>query len=364
MPTTTIDAPTPSLDHEGVMAFAGQVRGDIAAAAGVAMLELGDRLGLFRAMHGAGPVDAATVAVATGCHERLVQEWLYCQSAAGYVTYDPDARAFELTPLQAAVVAVEGTPAFVVGASQIVRTFFLDGDRLEAAFRGDGSLAWHDHSHDLYDGADRFLSGAHAKQFVDAWVPNTPGLVDTLTDGARVLDVGCGGGVALVNLALAFPSSTFVGVDAHAEAITKAGRRAAEAGVQDRVHFEVADAVTGLPDGEFDLVCFLEVLHDLGDPDGALRAAAEVLAPGGLLMAAEINAPDTRVEQLQEPAARMHFAASTALCTPNALSQPGPVALGNQVGFARWAEIFAENGYRDVTEVDRDPVMMVVTARR
>lgn len=363
------DAPTnpnnpPTIDMERLQAFAGQVGGDTAAAAGIAMVELGDRLGFYRAMTGAGPITAEQLASATGCNTRLVGEWLLSQAAAGYITYDPDAETFELGMEEAIVLATDDSPAFMGGAIQIVRSVYLDGDRLANAFLSDGGVGWGDHHECMFHGLGRFLGHTYEAFLVDAWIPQVDGLKEQLDAGGRVLDVGCGTGVALVALAKAFPNSRFVGVDMHEGSIEAARERAIEAGVADRIEWIVGSAADCEPGGLFDAVFFFEALHDMGDPDAAIRCAERNLVDDGAIVAVEINAADTRAEQVADPMARLHFTASTALCTPGAMSQHGPRALGNQVGVALWTEIFAENGFPMVTEIDRTPIVVVLEARR
>ncbi len=354
----------PVIDPERIESVAMTVAGHVAAAAGLAMYELGDRLGLYRALSGAGPTTARELAEQTGCEERLTTEWLLSQAAAGYLRFDESADTFELGPEESVVLADDDSPAFFGGVAQVVRSFFLDGDRLAAAFKGDGGLGWDQHHECLYAGTDRFFGHSYRAFLVPQWIPNVEGLAEALTDGGRVLEVGCGSGIALVEMAIAFPEASFVGVDSHALAIERARDRAAVAGVGGRVTFEVGVADEVAPGGHFDAVFFMETLHDLGDPDAAIRQAGSNLTANGVIVAIEINTGDTRGEQLAGPMAPMHFAASTALCTPVALAQNGPRALGNQVGAARWRQIFAENGFSTLEEIDRTPRMLVLAARR
>ena len=246
----------------------------------------------------------------------------------------------------------------------MIRSFFLDGDRLEAAFKGDGGLGWHEHHECLYAGTDRFFGHTYRAFLVSTWIPKMTRLAERLSDGGRVLEMGCGSGIALIEMAAAFPEAQFVGVDSHPLAVERARERAAAAGVAGRVTVELGTATDAVPGGDFDAIFFMEALHDMGNPDGAIQHAASNLTDDGVIVAVEVNTGDTRAEQLAGPMAAMHFAASTALCTPTALSQKGPRALGNQVGVARWREIFAENGFSTLDEVDRTPGMMVLAASR
>jgi 2-polyprenyl-3-methyl-5-hydroxy-6-metoxy-1,4-benzoquinol methylase len=355
---------TAVIDPERLDSVLQNVAGNIAAAAGIAMYELGDRLGLYRALADAGPTTASELAERTNSETRLVTEWLFSQAAADYLRYDESTDTFELGAEESVVLAADDSPAFVGGVAQIVRSFFLDGDRLMAAFKGEDDLGWDQHHECLYSGTDRSFGHSYRHFLVPQWVPKIEGLTDVLTNGGRVLDVGCGSGIALVELATAFPEASFVGVDSHPLAVERAQERAATAGVSSRVTFQVGLADEIASEETFDAIFFIEALHDMGDPDAAIRRASANLATDGILVVIEINAADTRTEQIAGPMAPMHFAASTALCTPGALSQRGPRALGNQVGVARWREIFAENGFSSLEELDRTPRMLVLAARR
>ncbi len=360
----TITNTAAPIDEARVQEIAQQVAFDIAVSAGVAMLELGDRLGLYKALAGAGPTTADTLAAQTGYQPRLVREWLLSQAAAGYLTLDPDLETFELGAEEALVVAVEDSPAFVGGIAEVVRAMYLGGDRLTDAFRSDGSVSWGEHHDCLYSGCDRSFGLAYKTHLVQEWIPAVDGLHETLLAGGRVLDVGCGSGISVIAMADAYPDARFVGIDSHRAAIERARRLAVEAGVVDRVTFEVGTAADVNVGGTFDAVCFFEALHDMGDPDAAIREAGRNLAEGGVVIAAEISARDSTADQVADPMSRLNFAASTALCTPGALSQRGPRALGNQVGVRRWREIFAANGFSRLEAVAATPILMVLAAQR
>ncbi len=361
--TTTIDITSP-IDEARVQEVAQRIAFDLAVSGGVAMLELGDRLGLFRALVDSGPTSAETLAVRTGYEPRLVREWMFSQAAAGYLIFDPVAETFELGAEEALVLANENSPAFVGGIAEVVRSLYLGGDRLAEAFRSDGAVAWSEHHNCLYSGCDRSFGVSYMNHLVQEWIPAIDGLDEKLKAGGRVLDVGCGSGISVITMATAYPNSTFVGVDAHRDAIERARKAAVDAGVADRVSFEIGTATDFSPGGTFDAVCFFEALHDMGDPDGAIQMAGHNLNDGGVVIAAEINAQDTRADQVADPMSRLNFAASTGLCTPGALSQYGPRALGNQVGEKAWREIFAANGFGQLEAVAATPILLILAAHR
>ncbi|SNY73542.1 class I SAM-dependent methyltransferase [Paractinoplanes atraurantiacus] len=326
------------IDEARVEAFAGQLLTDFAGAGTTALTVIGDRLGLYRAMTGAGPVTPAKLAAATGLHPRLVTEWLRAQAVSGYVTSDGE--TFELPIEHALALSVVDSPAYVVGGGDIIAGYFLALPQLEAAFRGDGGLPYADMPGCLHHGIERFFRTAYVNHLAQEWFPAVPGLVEKLEKGARVADVGCGHGVATRLIASTWPASTVTGFDNHEASIVNA-RAALAAGVD----FHVAPASEIDRYGRFDVVAFFDSLHDLGDPPAALRAAYEALAPGGILIAVEPWSADDFTTVVGNPVARANYAASTALCTPGSLSQPGAYGLGTQGGPTARLELLAAAGF-------------------
>lgn len=333
----------PAVDPARVEAFAGQLLGDFAGAGTTAMTVLGDRLGLFTAMTGAGPVTAGKLAAATGLNQRLVTEWLKTLAVAGYLTVDGD--AFELPMEHALALSVVDSPAYVIGGADIITGYFQVLDKVEHAFRTDGALPYADHTHHVFHGIERFFRTAYVNHLAQEWFPAVPGLVAKLEAGARVADVGCGHGVATMLVAATWPASTVTGLDAHEPSIATARARAIEAGSPANVTFRTADSAELT--GPYDVVVFFDSLHDLGDPQAALRAAYDALSDDGILVAVEPWSADDFTTTIGNPVARANFAASTMLCTPGSLSQPGAYGLGTQGGPARRLELFAEAGFAD-----------------
>ncbi len=242
--TTTVDptAPspaTPTLDEGALMAFVGEAVTDVGRLLGGSMVVLGDRLGLYRALGGAGPLTPAELADRTGTVERYVREWLSAQAATGYVTYEGDGR-FSLSPEHAIVLTDESSPACVIGAFETALAAVHSTDRLTEAFRTGHGVGWGEHHHDLFEGCERFFRPGYAANLVSTWLPALAGVAAKLEAGATVADVGCGHGASTLLMAEAYPASTFVGFDAHDASITAARAHAAEAGLTDRVTFEVA----------------------------------------------------------------------------------------------------------------------------
>ncbi len=354
---TTVDSPA-ALDTDALMAFVGRTVTDVGTVLGGAMVVLGDRLGLYRAMAGAGPMSPAELAARTGTAERYVREWLSAQAATGYVTYEGDGR-FALPAEHAVVLTDESSPACVIGAFETALAAVHSTDRLAAAFRDGSGVGWGEHHHDLYEGCERFFRPGYRANLVSTWLPALAGVEERLAAGATVADIGCGHGASTILMAEAHPASTFTGFDAHEESIDEARRRASAAGVADRTTFETRTVAEVT--GTFDLVCFFDCLHDMGDPVGALTRARGLLAPGGTLMLVEPMAGD-RVEDNLTPVGAAYYGFSTLLCTPSSLSQDVGAALGAQAGEARLREVAAAAGFTTLRRVAETPFNMVLEA--
>lgn len=352
------------VDMDRVGAFAQQVAGQITGAVTTATMVVGDRLGLYRALAGSGPVTSARLAAATGTHERYVREWLAQQAAAGIVVHDAPAGTFTLPPEHAAVLADDDSPAAMLGAALLPAGLFRGIDRTVHAFRSGEGVPWAEQDDVVFEGTERFFRVSYRNSLVTEWLPALDGVVAELEAGARVADVGTGHGAALLVLAEAYPRSRFVGYDTHPRSVEIARKRAAEAGVADRVRFEVADS-GGYPAEGYDLVCFFDTLHDLGDPVGAAAHARRALAEDGTLMLVEpIAFDDLGTNLTDNPLAAMQYAASTFLCVANSLSQPVGLGLGAQAGEARLRDVLTEAGFARVRRAAENPFNMVLEARR
>ena len=334
---------------------------DLSAAYGGVMVSLGRKLGLYAAMMGAGPLRPAELAARAACAERYVREWLNSQAAGGYVEYDASRGTYELPAEHALVLADDSSAVYMPPAWDIPASMWMDEDKTMEAFRTGRGVAWGDHDHRLFHGVASLYRNAYRENLVESWIPALNGVEEKLRAGGRVADVGCGFGHSTILMAEAFPESTFFGLDVHAGSIEQARWNATEAGVSDRVEFGVADAGSYEEDG-FDLICFFDCLHDLGDPVGALRNAGQSLAAEGTVMAVEPFAND-RLEENFNPLGRMAFAASTALCVAHSLSEDGGAALGAQAGAERLTEVFHEAGLPRVRQAVTTPFNIILEGR-
>jgi SAM-dependent methyltransferase len=352
---------TIALNEEKLQAFLDRAFTDLAACYGGVMVSLGDRLGLYRSLAGAGPLTSAEVAERAGCAERYVREWLGSQVAAAYVEYDPATETYELPPEHAAVLADPDSPTLLTPAFNVPASMWIDEEQAVRAFRTGEGVPWGAHDERLFCGVGAFYRNAYSAALVPQWLPALDGVVERLERGAKVADVGCGHGHSTVLMAEAFPSSTFFGVDPHEASIEAAAEHAQAAGVSDRVSFTVGTA-DDLPEQGFDLICFFDALHDMGDPVGAARRARSALAEEGTVMLVEPAAAD-RLEDNEGPIGRLYYSASTTLCTAHALSEGGHNALGAQAGEARLADVFAEAGFTHWRLAEQTPFNLVLEAR-
>jgi len=351
-----------AVDEARVGELVGQLAGHMTGAALCLSIWLGDEVGYYRAMAGAGALGADDLAAKVGCNARLTREWLDSQAAAGLASYDPSNDVYAMSDEVAAILADESAPTFMARGMNTLVSMFADGDKLRAAFQGDGALSWGDHHPCLFRGTEWFFRPGYRAFLTASWIPALDGVELRLQDGARVADVGCGHGASVVVMAGAYPKSTIHGFDFHAASIDTAKTRAAEAGVSDRTDFAVASAKE-YP-GNYDLICFFDCLHDMGDPVGVARYAREHLQPGGTVLLVEPMALDDRGTNIAEnPLAALFYAASSALCTPNSLSQEVGLGLGAQAGEARLRQVFEEAGYSHFRRATETPLNIILEAR-
>jgi 2-polyprenyl-3-methyl-5-hydroxy-6-metoxy-1,4-benzoquinol methylase len=350
-----------AVDEERLMAFMGQAVTDMSAAISVALMYIGDRLELYKGMAGAGPITSLQLAEKTGTSERYVREWLSNNAAGGYVTYDASTQTFELPDEQAFALADESSPVFLGGAFQLLASCWADADLIADAFKTGKGVGWHEHDHRLFQGTERFFRPGYAGHLTTAWIPALDGVEPTLQAGAKVADVGCGHGASTIIMALAYPKSTFLGFDYHDKSIHAAREAAAAAGVSGRIAFEVATA-KDYPGSDYDLICFFDALHDMGDPVGAAAHAKQALKSNGTVMLVEPFAND-KLEDNFSPVGRMFYGGSTMLCTPASLSQEVGLGLGAQAGEARLAGVAKEAGFSRFRRAAETPFNLVLEAR-
>jgi 2-polyprenyl-3-methyl-5-hydroxy-6-metoxy-1,4-benzoquinol methylase len=350
------------VDETKLNELVGRMVGDMGAAMSAALVVLGDRVGLYKAMDGAGPLTSDEVARRAGCAERYVREWLAAQAASGYVSYDRATDRYELSPEQGVVFAQDQSAVFMPGLAEIIAAMWRDEPTISEAFRNGQGVGWHQHDVCLFRGTERFFRPGYAANLVGSWLPALEGVVSKLTAGASVADVGCGHGSSTIIMAQAFPNSRFGGYDYHGPSIERARAAAREAGVGDRVSFDVASA-KDYPGTGYDLVTFFDCLHDMGDPVGAAHHVHRTLKDDGTWLIVEPFAHDHLADNLN-PVGRIFYSASTMICTPASLSQEVGLGLGAQAGEARLRDVVTKAGFTRFRRATETPFNLILEARR
>jgi len=349
------------VDQARLERFVGQAVGDMAAAISGLLVHLGDQLGLYRAMAGAGPVTPEALAGKTETAPRYVREWLSNQAAGGYVSYRPQDGTFELPAEHAAVLADESSPVFLGGAYEGIASCYSDYPWFLEAFRTGSGMGWEKHDERLFSGVRRLFRPSYEAYLTTAWIPALDNVEAKLRAGASVADVGCGLGASTIIMAEAYPRSTFAGYDYHEPSVEAARKSAADAAMDHRVRFETASAAA-FPGTGFDLICLFDCLHDMGDPVVAARHIREALASDGTLMLVEPYAGDA-LEENFTPVGRTFYGLSTVICTPASLAQPVGLGLGAQAGQARLTEVLTEAGFSQVRRATETPFSLILEAR-
>ncbi len=350
-----------AIDGEKLTQFVFSAVEEVGATLNAALVVMGDKLGLYRALAGAGGLTSVELARRTGVSERYVREWLNAQAAGGYVEYNPLDGSYTLPPEQTVALTDESSPAYLPGFFQIALGTVIDSPRITESARNGAGVDWHEHNHDVFDGCERFFRPGYNANLIPSWLPALEGVVEKLKTGAKVADIGCGHGSSTILMAQAYPNSRFIGSDYHAGSIETARARAAEAGVAGRVRFETAPAAAH-PGRGYDLVRMFDCLHDMGDPVSAARHVRGALAPDGTWMIVEPMAGD-RIEDNLNPVGRAFYGFSTFLCTPASLSQEVGLALGAQAGEARIGDVVAEGGFSRFRRATETPFNLVFEAR-
>ena len=350
-----------SINQDKLHEFLGKAIVDFGATFNAALIRIGDKLGLYKALAKSGPQTPAQLAKATGTSERYIREWLSEQAAGGYVTYDAAEGSFHLSEEQAFAMADESSPVFLPGAFQVALAAIKAEEQITERFKTGEGMGWHEHHHELFVGTERFFRPGYAANLISAWIPSLAGVEEKLKKGARVADVGCGLGASTILMAKSYPNSEFVGFDYHEKSIETAKQRAKDARVAERIRFEVASAKS-YPGADYDFVTFFDCLHDMGDPVGASEHVRGSLKKDGTWMIVEPFAGD-KLEDNLNPIGRAFYGASTLLCTPASLSQEVGLALGAQAGEKRLREVVTTGGFSHFRRATQTPFNLIFEAR-
>lgn len=350
-----------AINPDALHEFLGKAVVDFGAAFHAALVRIGDKLGLYKALAQGGPQTPAELAKRTNTAERYVREWLCNQAAGGYVSYDAAAGKFFLSEEQAFTMADENSPAFLPGAFQVALGALRAEEKIAERFKTGEGLGWHEHHHEVFTGTERFFRPGYAANLMTAWIPALEGVSAKLERGARVADVGCGLGASTILMAQAYPASQFTGFDYHDKSIETARENARKAGVSERARFEIAKA-KDYPGTGYDFVTFFDCLHDMGDPAGASAHVLQSLKPDGTWMIVEPFAGD-KIEENFNPVGRAFYGASTLLCTPASLSQEVGAALGAQAGEKRLRQVVESSGFKRFRRATQTPFNLIFEAR-
>ncbi len=352
---------TQMVDENRLEQFMGQMVGYMTGGALCFGVWLGDELGLYRALADGETHSAEEVAEKTGCNTRLVREWLDGQVAGGLLSWDSATDRYSMSAEANMALADEESPAFVARAMNAFASMFIDMDKVARAFRTDGAFGQGEHHPCLFAGTEWFFRTGYRAE-LPGWISALDGVAEKLAAGGTIADVGCGHGASAVVMAQTYPSAEVHGFDFHEPSVETARRRAAAAGVDEQTTFEVADAKS-YP-GSYDLICFFDCLHDMGDPVGAATYARQHLNEGGTVLLVEPFALDERPENVTDnPMAALLYNASVAICTPNSLSQEVGLALGAQAGEARLREVFQEAGFGQFRRAAETPINLILEGR-
>jgi 2-polyprenyl-3-methyl-5-hydroxy-6-metoxy-1,4-benzoquinol methylase len=350
-----------AIDQDKLHEFLGRAISDFGATFTAALIQIGDRLGLYKALAAGGQQTPAELAKRSNTAERYVREWLANQAAGGYVSYDSATGKFFLSEEQAFAMADETSPVFMPGAFQVALAATKAEDRLTERFKTGQGLGWHEHHHELFEGTERFFRPGYAANLIGAWIPSLEGVDVKLKSGARVADVGCGLGASTILMAKSYPRSEFIGFDYHDKSIEAARQRAKDAGVAGRIRFEVTKA-KDYPGKDYDLVTFFDCLHDMGDPAGASKHVHSSLKKDGTWMIVEPFAGD-KLEDNLNPIGRAFYGASALVCTPASLSQEVGLALGAQAGEKRLRDVVTSGGFSRFRRATQTPFNLIFEAR-
>ena len=315
------------IDLHKLKAYAKLVFGALGGAMTAAMIHLGDRLGLYRALADGEALTSGELAARTGYAERWLREWLYQQGAAGVLEYRGSGR-FALAPEGRAVLADESSPACGVGFFAHLPGMMGIVERLPEAFRSGQGLPYDAFGADGARGIERGFAPWFRTMLVPFALPQIPGLAGGLEQGAEVADVGCGAGIAVIEMAKAFPRATVHGWDVSEHALARAEENRAAAGVTN-VRFHDARREPLPADARFALVTTFDCLHDMTDPAGMIRRIRAAIRPDGVWLVCDIKARETYEENVEKnPMAAMMYGTSVLTCMSSALSEPGGAGLG------------------------------------
>lgn len=330
-----------AVDPQKLSAFGDRVLRDNAAGVRAILCFIGDRLGLFRALSESGPTSVAALAKKSGTNERYLLEWLSAMVAAEYAMYDAAAKTFWMTPEQAAFLADENNPMFSASLFDMTKGLWDVAPAVMECFKHGGGVPHSEQSDDMDIGTRRFSSGFFRHHLTQEWIPRA-GLESRLNEGTRIADIGCGSGESILTLARAYPNCDVWGFDNYAPVIETARESAKRAGLQN-AHFEAIPAAEIKEKNQFGMVMTTDVIHDMADPLGGMRAIRDLLSPDGIYLMIEMNVSD-KLEENIHPFASMLYSFSTLYCMTVSLAEGG-AGIGACMGERRARDMASQAGF-------------------
>ncbi len=347
-----------TIDQTKLEDFANNLFGHAIGAVTIACVEMGRRLGFYEHLANNSSLTANELSAVANTNRRLTRELLDQQASAGILNYDEETDEYTLSPEGAAVIADKHSPAWMMGSVMAIRAMYLGHDQVEEAFRGDGGMPWGDHAPCLFCGTAEFFRPVYEHFLVPQFMPAMSGGEKRFSENAVIADIGCGSGVSTMKLAESYPNSRFVGIDFHEPSIIEARKKALQMKLSN-VEFTTASAKAYA--GDYDLICFFDCLHDMGDPVGIAKYAKDHLKPGGSIMLIEPFAFDSRTQN-HEAAGSAFYGFSSFFCVPCSLSQEVGRGMGAQAGEIGMRAVFDEAGYNSFTRVSETPNNIVYEA--
>lgn len=336
--------------------LAARIAADFTGAETAGAVYLGDALGLFKAMAGRGPMQAKQLAELTKLNERYLLEWLRAMAAASYIDYHVATQSFELPAEHDAVLVNETSPFFSVATLQAAVSDLWMVPKVATAFRSGRGVPYSEYPPESLDATERRTRPFYVNQLVQRWLPAVPGLAERLNKGCSAADLGCGGGVALIELAKAFPRVRSFGYDPYAPNIRRATQTARNSGVADRVAFNIFDG-RHVPGGPYGLITILFSFHHVADPIALLNSSRSALEEAGVLLVVEARRSERLEEDINSPRQVM-YSAGLLECLPVELSDGAPgYGLGMQESELR--RLASECGFREIrTILPEGPLLM------
>lgn len=331
------------MNDKKVEEMAFRVVGDMGGAFTMALGYVGDQLGLFKAMAGAGPISSVELAAKLKLNERYVREWLRAMVAAEYIDYDPNTSKYVMSEEQAFVLANEDSPMFVGGAFHFTTPSISNVPKIMDAFRKGGGIPYSEIGNEIPHAIERFFRPGYLNFLAKDWLGTVPGLVPRLEKGAAIADVGCGRGQSSVAMAKAYPKSTILGIDYHEPSIASARKLAAKQGLSN-VEFLQAAAHEIPPGKKFDLICSFDCIHDMVDPKATVRAIRDALADDGVYVWSEPNA-SANAHENRNPVGKAFHSISPLHCMTVSLAYNG-AGLGTVIGESGARSLAKEAGFR------------------